>query len=427
VEREPAATLKPLIGNNLASCAIRLGIGVTITIPHRFDTPMTPPAVRRQSPPLENWIKILALCGLWGCGHSEPFTPRNFGTDQPFDLTPPIQITLNHGPDRRAAWLPDGSAIFYSTQPEGSEDHDVCLAVLPRTGGRQRQLICDLSPNAAELTEALESAAPGADGRLAYVAATGRVGLIAPELQELSLATVADPVTRTPVLRIPYAIPGRRTHGGVSQLRWLSPTRLLFLGEAVSVITPCNGCEKDTLRTGLDAVLLDISAAGALPEAIPGTDYASGVSPGGTADEIYYSIGGDSRVYHLNLATGAASVIHDFGAAGIVRDIHVVGNRMAAVVGGRVHFTVDPALGPTQWDSGGIVHLVNLQDGSDVTLDDPTNGGLFRRPQISPSGSQIVAERNPFVFLEITDENEAVVGIDTMVVRVGDLFLLGQS
>jgi hypothetical protein len=387
---------------------------------------MTQPAVPRQYPPLESWIKLLALCTLCGCGHSEPFTPGNFGTDQPFNPTPPVQLTLNHGHDRRAAWLPDESAILYSTQLEGSRDHDICLAVLPPTGGRQRQLTCELNPNAAELTEALESAAPAADGRLAYVAATGRLNLIAPELQQLSLATVADPITRTPVLRIPYTIPGRRTHGGISQLRWLSPTRLLFLGEAVSVITPCPGCQKDTLRTGLDAVWLDLSAAGAAPQAIPGTDNASGVTPGATADEIYYTLGGDSRVYHLDLATGAVSVVHDFGAAGIARDIHVVGNRMAAVVGGRVHFTVDPALGPVQWDSGGIVHVVNLQDGSDMTLDDPSNGGTFRRPQISPSGSQIVAERNPFVFLEIVDQNGAVIGIDTMVVRVADLFLMGQ-
>jgi len=206
----------------------------------------------------------------------------------------------------------------------------------------------------------------------------------------------------------------------------LSPTRLLFLGEAVSIITPCLGCQKDTLRTGLNAVWLDLSAAGAAPQAIPGTDNASGVSPGGISDEIYYTLGGDSRVYHLDLATGAVSVVHDFGAPMIARDIHVVGNRMAAVVGGRVHFTVDPALGPTQWDSGGIVHLVNLQDGSDLTLDDPTNAGLFRRPQISPSGSRIVAERNPFVFLEVVDQNGDVIRIDTMVVQVGDLFLMGQ-
>jgi len=378
------------------------------------------------NPPLRRWINLLALCTLAGCGHSEPFTPQNFDTDQPFDPTPPVQLTLNHGHDRRAAWLPDGSAILYSTQPEGTRDHDICLAVLPPTGGRQRQLTCNLTPNGGQLTEALESAAPAADGRLAYVAATGGIGLIVPELQELSLATVADPATRMPLLGIPYTIPGRRTHGGISQLRWLSTSRLLFLAEAVTVLPLCEGCMRDTLRSGLDAVWLDASTPGATPQAIPGTDNASGVSPGATEDEIYYTLNGDTRVYHQVLSSGAVSVVHDFGAAGIARDVHVVGSRMAAVVGGRVHFGVDPSLGPTQWDSGGVVHLVNLQDGSDVPLDDPTQGGLFRRPQISPSGTQVVVERNPYLFIEILDASGAVVGIDTTVIRVADLFLMGQ-
>jgi hypothetical protein len=395
-----------------------------MTISHRFDTPMTQPAVFARHP-LRRWVRLLALGALSSCGHTEPFEGRDFGSDQPFDPTPPVQITLNRGHDRRAAWLPDESAILYSTQLEGRPDQDMCLAVLPPTGGRQRQLTCDLTPEAGTRSESLESAAPAADGRVAFVAATGTIGFIGPDRQDLALATVADPAARTSLLRIPYTIPGRPTHGGISQLRWLSPTRLVYLAEAVNVVTPCIGCQKDTLRSGLDAVWIDVSS-GSTPQAVPGTDYASGVSPGGTADDVYYTLGGDTRVFHQVLTTGAVSVVYDFGAAGIARDVHVVGNRMAAVVGGRVHFTNDPSLGPTQWDSGGVVHVVSLEDGSDVTLDDPSNMGLFRRPQISPSGSQVVVERYPLVFLEILNAEGAVIGIDTMVVRTADLYLMGQ-
>ena len=99
---------------------------------------------------------------------------------------------------------------------------------------------------------------------------------------------------------------------------------------------------------------------------IAGTDLASGVSPGASEDEVYYTLNGDSRVYRKQLSSGDVTVVHDFGAAGFARDVHVVGNRMAAVVGGRVAFApADPSLGPTQWDSGGVVHVVNLQDGDD--------------------------------------------------------------
>jgi hypothetical protein len=397
-----------------------------MTIPHRFDTPMTQPSAGPPHPHLRRWIGLLGLSVFAGCGHSEPFGSGDYSTDQPFSPTPPVQITLNHGQDQRAAWLPDGSGILYSTQLDGSVDNDVCLALLPPTGGRQRALTCNLTVRGTELTEAFDSPAPGADARLAYVAATGQRRAVIPDLQELSLATVANPVARTRLLGLPYTIPGGRSHGGISQIHWLGPNKLLYLGEAVTVITPCNGCEKDTVRSGLDAVTLNVDGSTAAPQAIAGTDYASGVSPGGSEDEVYYTIGGDTRVFHQTLSSGAVSVAHDFGGAGVARDIHVVGDRLAAVVGGRVHYADHPALGPTQWDSGGIVYLVNLSDGAEVSLTDPTELALYRRPRISPSGNQIVVERYQMILLDIRDQNGTLIGVDTTVARPADLYLLGQ-
>lgn len=109
-----------------------------MTISHRFDTPMTQAAVPRQHRSSRHGLLLLATLSLAGCGHTEPFTPGDFDTDVPFNPTPPIQLTLNRGPDRQAAWLPDGSALLYSTQLEGTRDHDVCLALLPpREGGSE--------------------------------------------------------------------------------------------------------------------------------------------------------------------------------------------------------------------------------------------------------------------------------------------------
>jgi hypothetical protein len=358
---------------------------------------------------------LLVLAAMVGCSHTEPFGTRTFDTDQPFEPGPPVRLTLNRGPDREAAWVPDGSAIVYSTQLIGRRDGDVCLAVLPPTGGRQRALTCDLSPAGSTVTDALESAAPGTNGALAFVAATSSIGAMLPNNQGLALATLDDPADRRLLISVPYTIPGGRHYGGISQLRWLGPNRLLYLGEAVVANRPCGGCPLDTLRSGLDAVRLDIDGPVASPQPVPGTDYASGVSPGSSEDEIYYTVGGDSRVYRRLLSSGAISVAHDFGTAGIARDVHVVGTRMAAVVGGRVAFGVDPSLGPTQWDSGGTLHLVNLQDGTDVNVDGP---GLFRRPQLSPSGTAVVAEVYPLIIDPETN--------DTIVGRSGDLYLFGQ-
>lgn len=350
-----------------------------------------------------------------GCRHSEPFTTPPTGSDQPFDATPPVRLTFNRAADRRVAWLPDGSAILYSTQPVGRRDHDVCLAVLPPTGGRQRALTCDAFSNPGELTDAIESAAPTSDGRLAFSAATGSIGGPLPNVQALAIGSVVDPATRRSLLSIPYTTPGGRLHGGISQLRWLGAKRLLYLGEAVIAQRPCVSCELDTIRTGQDAVWLAVDASPLSPQLIPGTEDASSVSPGSNDDEVYYTLGGQNRVFRQTLTSDAAFVVHDFGAAGIARDVHVVGNRMAAVVGGRVAFGVDPSIGPTQWDSGGTLHLVNLQDGTDVVLDGP---GLFRRPQLSPSGNAIVAEVYPLIINPVTN--------DTTVSRDGDLYLFGQ-
>src|SRR6185437_12208755 len=105
---------------------------------------------------------------------------------------------------------------------------------------------------------------------------------------------------------------------------------------------PCRTCETDTIATGLWVALLDVSAPGMPPVAVPGTDFASGVSPGASEDEIYYTLGGDTRVFRRVLSSGDVSVAHDFGPAGIARDVDVAGGRLTAIVGGRVAFSVDP-------------------------------------------------------------------------------------
>jgi hypothetical protein len=375
------------------------------------NAPMIQPDSSRRLPGAGRWSFLLVLA-ITGCGHTQPFESRPLDTDQPFAPGPPTQLTLNRGPDREAAWLPDASAVVYSTQPAGRRDRDVCLAVLPPTGGRQRALICDLSPTGSSLTDAIGPAAPATDGRLAFVAATSTIGAELPGTQELALGTLDDPSTRQNLISIPYTVSGGRLHGGISQLHWLGPDRLLYLGESVITQRPCQTCALDTLRSGQDAVVINLNDPTPIPHAVPGTDYASGVSPGSTEDDIYYTLSGDSRVYHQFLSSGAVSVIHDFAAAGIARDVHVVGNRMAAVVGGRVAFGIGPSLGPFQWDSGGTLHVVNLQDGTDVTIDGP---GLTRRPRFSPSGAALMAE----VYRVTEDAAGAVVE------QSGDLYLFG--
>jgi hypothetical protein len=359
----------------------------------------------------------LLVLGLVGCGHSDPFGAEHFDTDQPFNPTPPIRLTLNRGPDRGAAWLPGGSSIAYSTQLLDSRDHDVCLAVLAATGGRQTALTCQLVPAGEQLTEAIESPAPVSDGRLAFAVASSAIASQVPLTQFLALGTVSQPTDYQTLRSLPYSSTSGRFIGGISQLHWLDQQRLLYLAEVVSTRLPCSGCPIDTVRSGLEAHIVSVDVPGSL-DVVPGSDFASGVSPGSSGDEVYYTLGGDSRIYRRVLSSGEVTTAYDFGATGIARDVDVVGSTLTAVVGGRVAFSTDPSLGPVQWDSGGTLHVVDLTDGSDIPIDGP---GLFRRPRLSPDATQVVAEVYPLIITVLLEGTA-----DTTVGRNGDLYVVGR-
>jgi hypothetical protein len=366
---------------------------------------------------LPAWMPIRTfglLAVVTGCGHTDPFTSPPYGSDAPFDPTPPVRLTLNPLADRGGAWLADGSGILYSAQQIGRTDHDVCLALLPPTGGRQRALTCDLTVGGVDSTNAIEVPAPAVDGRLAFVESSTRIGGTASLTEGIAIAPTLDPRGATIVQRIPYTIPGEPSHTHVSTLRWLGPGTLVFIGGNVAILADCFQCPLDTVVANLKIVTLD--AAGGAAAAVPGTDFASGLSPGSTEDEIYYTLGGDSRVFRRMISTGGVEVAHDFGAAGIARDVHVLGGRLIAVVGGRVAFVVNPVLGPTQRDSGGVVHVVDLATNADQPLDQPRV--LFRHPALSPDGGHLVAEGHSLLI-----SNTGGIA-DTTVSRDSDLYLL---
>ncbi len=213
---------------------------------------------------------LFLLAAMGGCGHTDPFASPPYGTDAPFDPTPPRRLTLNSLADRGAAWLPDGSGILYSAQQLGRADHDLCLAQLPPTGGRQSRLTCDLSAGGVDSANAIESAAPSIDGRLAFVEASAPIGASGTLNSAIAIAPTFDPVGASKVQRIPYTIPGQPAHGSVAALRWLGASRLVFVGGKVGYLNDCFGCPLDTLFAGLEVVVLDV-AGGATPSAVPGT------------------------------------------------------------------------------------------------------------------------------------------------------------
>ncbi len=355
-------------------------------------------------------------CLSAACSHTEPFSNPQ-GTDTPFDPGPPARLTLNPAHDGNPAWLADGSGILYSAQQLNRQDTDVCLAELPPTGGSQRRLVCDV-PGDRETTDAAQSSAADPDGRLALLSAgNGTLGGTSPVFLAIALSPTLDAADAQTVRSLPFTPAGGVLQDYAGHLRWLTPTRLVYVGQRFRVFSPCPECSLDTLIDGTEVTVLDLAGGGAAATAIAETALATGVAPIQEGAAILFTLANDTRIYRRTLSTGAVTVFHDFGPAGVVRDVHAGGNRVAAVVGGRVAFSVDPRAGPTQWDSGGVLHVLDLEGDDETVLETPER--LYRRPAVSPDGSGVAAEGFAIILPGLG------AGPDTTVSRSGDLYLFG--
>ncbi|HEX6644172.1 MAG TPA: hypothetical protein VF037_05820 [Gemmatimonadales bacterium] len=340
---------------------------------------------------------------LAACSHEAPFTPADPHVQGPLTSTPPIRLTYNDGDDRTAAWLPDGSAIVYSSERVDLPDADRCLRFMPAGGGAVFREVCPAGPDQSDSTHRFEAPAVSASGRIAFLHVASLVGFQKSSFMHLVLGSLDDPAAALPVTNVPYFVPGSgRTHGHVSHAQWLSDTRLVFLGENLfyqgSTFFP------DTFTTGLEVMRGEVTGETLTLSLVPGTEYASSVAAGGDEDTIVYTLGGDSRVFRQSLSTGEVAVVHDFGAAGIARDVQIRGTTLVAIVGGSVLFQFEEAHGWVQRDEGGMLHIVNLATGEAVVPTLP--GTLFRRPALSPDGSRLVVEGSPDVPVHVGPQSD---------------------
>jgi WD40-like Beta Propeller Repeat len=374
---------------------------------------MTP----RSSVTPARWTALGLLClvaSAPACSHTEPFANPETG-EQPFDPGPPARLTLNPAQDGSPSWLADGSAILYSAQQLNRVDLDVCLAELPPTGGQQRRLTCDI-PGSGASSDAAQSSAASADGRIALLSAgNGNIGGTSPVFLDLALIPTLDGVDVQRVRALPFTPSGGTLQDYAGHLHWLTADALVYVGQHFDVKRDCPTCILDTVLTSTEVTTLTVD--GTTATAVPGTALATGVAPVLDGTAILYTLPNDSRIYRRVLGSGDVTVVHDFGSAGIARDVHAVGNRVTAVVGGRVAFSEDPRFGPVQWDSGGVVHVVDLGETGSTTLDTP--GRLYRRPALSPDGTRIAAEGYPLIITGGPTDT------DTTVSRSGDIYLFG--
>lgn len=351
---------------------------------------------RHSSPALiARSLRLLALgAALAGCQHGEPFDSTPERPDGPFSQVFPRRLTFSPGDDRTPSWLPDGSGIIYSSERLDRPDHDRCLLVIPAEGGTVRERYCPTDPAQDDSTNLMESPAVAPDGRIFYHTVTSWIGQQKLGDSRLVAGLAADPAGATLVSQVPYTAPNGKVHSSIRSPAWLEPGVLIYLAEELfyegSTFLP------DTFVTGRDIVRLDLTGAAPVFTVLPGTDDASGVSVSEEPGIIYYTLGGDTRVFRRDLATGADSVVLDFAPLGIVRDVSVRGGRVAAVVGRSVVWQFEPDHEAwVQRDEGGDLYLADLQTGDRQVLMS-SDSVLFRHPVFSPDGSRIIVEVQPY-------------------------------
>lgn len=323
---------------------------------------------------------------LAGCGHGEAFQAPDPWASGPLVPGAVARLTFSAGRDQSPAWRGDGSGILYTWEDLATPLRGWCLGVMPAGGGSRTQSRCGVQ--VPDTVEAWDRAAESAEGRLAFVRAKSQRNAYAPYSWALAVGAITSPAAAESILPIPMTPPSGPPIRAIGQLRWLDDANLVILGQSLFIGQPCRGCAVDTIATGRMLYTM-LATGGATPVPLPGTEYVSSVAVVGP-DEILFTRGGDGHVYHLRLSSGAVTPFLDLGAGGIARDLSVAGNRLVAVVGGQVTWSLDPNVGDsTQVDGGGVLVLVELA-GNTVQTIDP--GFAVRRPELSPDGRRVVLE-----------------------------------
>ena len=353
---------------------------------------------------------------LAACAHETPFTQDEFGQDTTLTRGTDRQLTYNLGTDRTPAWRPDGTGLLYMFEQLNEDPRDRCLAELPATGGTIRTVVC---PNTVQSLDSLDTffePAVGPGNKILFLREASLPNGITPMTSALMLGDASNPLAATAIQQYPYTASNGKIHQGISNIRWLTETRVVYLAEKVLYLSACGSCPTDTVHTGIEVVQLDLSGPAPALSIVPNTDEVSSIDATADPDQIVITRNGDPRVYQLTMSTGATIILHDFGPGQIVRDATVRGNRLYAITKGRISFEVDPVLGSVQRDESGQLVTVDLSNGSSSPVF--VTERFFRRPTASPLGDHLVAEAYQAIIVGCGLGCE-----DTVISKVADLWL----
>ena len=317
---------------------------------------------------------------LTACSHGEFWGPPDLAANPGGTL--PARLTYNPSSDAAPQWLPDGSAIGFSWMDPARADHDRCLAFLAPDVGRIARQICVGGSSEQDTTGAVWAHGVSATGRLAFLAERSGRNRLAPAFRDLYVGRVDGTAFRR-VLSFPYITPGGQLHDAAMDMVWPDDTTLVYL--ATSVLYIGGGAVlPDTVISTIEVVRLVLRGDSvAQVAAVPGTNSVSSVGLDRESGTLYATRNGSSRIFTLDLATGALTPAYDFAPLGVARDVQVAGGRIVAVIGGIGGF------GP---GAGGQILAVPLSGGTPALVADTAGGRVYRSLALEPSGRRVVAE-----------------------------------
>jgi WD40 repeat protein len=342
------------------------------------------------------WAAVLFLTA---CAHTElsPVDPPD--NPPPGDGTWPRQVTYSTFDDRHPQWLPDGSGVIYSTERgDQQSDRDRCIGLLPPEGGTQLWRRCEADGrHLVDTTDVFEWPSISPTGDAVFIRTTGWSGLKKTGQPRIARTDGLDFQHSRTIRTLPFFPPGGRQEVIGWTFRWLAADQVAYLG----VLEYFQGSTffPDTFFTGQQVTLMQFTSdSTATFTVVPGTDYASSVAVGDDSTSIYYTLGGDSLVYRRHLISGVVDTVHNFGYNRVARDVSVRGTRLAAIVGDSVVFRYEAAHDSwIQRDEGGSIAVVDLTTGVETYYSESPIW-LFRHPEISPDGTRLVVERQPFAY-----------------------------
>lgn len=354
---------------------------------------------------------LLAILLLVGCDHAGPFTVSSPAEDGPFAPGAVARLTFGSGISP-AGWLPSSDTLVLAARDEDRSEGDICLFLLPASGGTRGGGLCSPTFNQADSVELFGAPVVSSSRTVAFTYKHRRQG--GSTFGSIRSGPLSVPFAPVELSSLPFSMGGRLIQDA-SDLGWVTDDDLSFLAwtdEVVERDCPAGPCDV-LLRIPLGGMRVSQGGGGVTP--IAGTWLATSVTPDGNGG-LFATFPGSDQLWRVS-ASGDSAAVHDFGPASGVRGADHKAGRVAVIVAGDAMAEADD-LGLISTSSG-FGELVVLDLASGTTTRVGPLDMIFRDPALSPDGRKVVAIGTHFT----TTRQPSSSLVDTVLARPqGDLW-----